>query len=72
MLASVSSDPGGGGGGGGCSTEAQNWAELRKSPGLYARSLKLQGKVGEVKPDEIYATGRNGVDSKLRSYCKRV
>ena len=27
---------------------------LRKSPGLYARSLKLQGKAGEVKPEEIY------------------
>jgi len=32
-----------------------SWIGLHvKSPGLYARSLKLQGKVGEVKPDEIY------------------
>ncbi|CAE7228105.1 unnamed protein product, partial [Symbiodinium necroappetens] len=36
----------------------------RQSP---ASSVAMKGKVGEVKPDEIYATGRQSVDSKLVS-----
>ncbi|CAE7234999.1 unnamed protein product [Symbiodinium natans] len=40
--------------------EANLAFDQRKSPGLYARSLKLQGKAGEVKPEvQFYVGGRS-------------